>query len=191
MVNPTGEPLRWIPVAGGTCLYGDAQRTRPIRDLLVSATVLTYGQLGWSSSDPDLPITGADHAEADRLAVALGGRLPTSAEWEWIASGPARRLYPWGNQPWAPPLAQLSGAGCAPDRPGRVGAHPAGATPEGVHDLAGLVWEWTSSTMLGGGRMLRGGSYASKPLYAQCTFLNGAPAELSSPGIGIRVVKTA
>jgi iron(II)-dependent oxidoreductase len=42
---------------------------------------------------------------------------------------------------------------------------------------------------MGGGAVIRGGSFASTPAYAQCTFLNAAPAELRSPGIGLRVVR--
>jgi iron(II)-dependent oxidoreductase len=59
-----------------------------------------------------------------------------------------------------------------------------------VLDLAGNVWEWTSSPAMGGGRIIRGGSYASPPLYAQTTFLNAAPAEHRSPGISVRPVRT-
>ena len=44
---------------------------------------------------------------------------------------------------------------------------------------------------MGGGYVIRGGSYASKPLYARTTFLNAAPAELRSPGISVRPVRTA
>jgi iron(II)-dependent oxidoreductase len=55
--------------------------------------------------------------------------------------------------------------------------------------VAGNVWEWTASPAMGDGYVIRGGSYASAPLYAQCTFLNAAPAELRSAGIGLRVVR--
>lgn len=52
--------------------------------------------------------------------------------------------------------------------------------------MAGNVWEWTATAVWGNGFVLHGGSYASPPLYAKCTFLNAAPAELRSPGIGLR-----
>ncbi|MGH3737674.1 MAG: formylglycine-generating enzyme family protein [Micromonosporaceae bacterium] len=186
-------PLRWIPVPGGTCLFGDAARPRPVADLLVAATPLTYTQIDrvHRAEDGEHPVTGVDHADAARLAALVGGRLPTSVEWEWLAAGPGRRLYPWGDQPWTPSLARLQGPGSEHSRPGAVGGHPQGTTPEGLLDLAGNVWEWTATPVMGGGRIVRGGSYASKPLYGRCAFLNAVHAERRSPGIGVRPVRPA
>lgn len=184
---------RWMEVPGGTCLYGDAARPRPVATLLVAETPLTTHHL---TADTDskcgagLPIIGIDHAQAGRLAATLGGRLPTSTEWEWIAAGPHRRSYPWGEQPWTPGRANLSADTCRPIAAGPVGRYRLGATPDGVLDMAGNVWEWTASTVMGGGAIIRGGSYASPPLYARTTFLNAAPLERRSPGISVRPVRT-
>jgi sulfatase modifying factor 1 len=190
MPNPAPSPLRWVLVPGGTCRYGDDARPRPVPDLLVAETPLTWRQL--NVGDPnDLPVTGIDHAQAQRLAADVGGRLPASVEWEWIAAGPHRNLYPWGNEPWTPWRAVLTGEGNEPTGPEPVGGYPAGAAATGVQDLAGNVWEWTASKVMGGGHVIRGGSYASKPLYARTTFRNAAPAERRSPAISVRPVKTA
>ncbi|MEU5696737.1 SUMF1/EgtB/PvdO family nonheme iron enzyme [Actinosynnema sp. NPDC020468] len=51
------------------------------------------------------------------------------------------------------------------------------------------MWEWTLNHVVHNGVALRGGSYASTPTQARATFRNIAPAELSSPGIGFRVVR--
>ncbi|MDF5759033.1 SUMF1/EgtB/PvdO family nonheme iron enzyme [Spongiactinospora sp. TRM90649] len=171
--------LTWIFVPGGTCEYGDEGRPVSVRHLRWTATAIT--------TDDDRPLTGVSHGEATDIAARLGGRLPTSAEWEWMAAGPERRPYPWGDQPWQPDLANLRGSLVGNPEP--VGAHPKGATPLGLLDVAGNVWEWTSTTTLGKGAIIRGGSFASLPLYARCTFLNAAPVELASPGIGFRVVR--
>ena len=185
-------PLRWLPLTGGICSFGDDGRPRRVGDLLAAATPLTYAQLnrGDRVDEPDLPITGVDHTTACRLAELVGGRLPTSLEWEWLAAGPQRRRYPWGGRDWQPRLAQLHSPTLTHGGPAPVGLHAAGATPDGLLDMAGNVWEWTSSPVMGGGFVIRGGSYASKPLYARCTFLNAVHAERQSPGIGLRPVRS-
>ena len=71
-----------------------------------------------------------------------GARLPTEAEWEAAARGREGRVYPWGNQPPTPARAVF---GRHSNETDVVGSRPAGATPEGVHDLAGNVAEWTST----------------------------------------------
>lgn len=92
-----------------------------------------------------------------------------------------------GEQDWNPARANLRGSLRHTTTP--VDEHAEGTTPEGLLDVAGNVWEWTATPVWGDGFVLRGGSYASPPLYAKCTFLNAAPAELRSPGIGLRVVR--
>src|SRR5947207_8567480 len=88
---PCVAPLRWMPVPGGICRFGDTARPRPVADLLVAVTPLTYGQLGRAGDDMvdrDLPVTGIDHDAASRCAALVGGRLPCSVEWEWLVAGP-------------------------------------------------------------------------------------------------------
>lgn len=186
-------PLRWVSISGGTCRFGDTARPRPVGDLLVAVTPLTYGSLGGAGEvdDPDMPVTGIDYTEACRLAELVSGRLPTSVEWEWLAAGPEQRLFPWGEQPWSPHLARLHGPDTNYEGPGPVGAYVEGATPQGLLDLAGNVWEWTASPVMGSGYVIRGGSYASKPLYGRSTFLNAVHAERCSSGIGVRPVRSA
>jgi formylglycine-generating enzyme required for sulfatase activity len=91
----------------------------------------------------DHPIVFASQPSAAAYARSLGKSLPTEAMWERAARGDAGRTYPWGEAPISPELANYDFhyGGTLP-----VGSLPAGATPEGVYDLAGNVKEWTRST---------------------------------------------
>jgi formylglycine-generating enzyme len=181
-------PLKWVPVAGGSCRFGDCGRRIEIPSLLWTQTPVTLGQLGLSTTmaSQDEPITQVSMAEAANYALQLGGRLPGSAEWEWMAAGLERRLFPWGMDEWTgdkAALALVTLAKCP------VGRFPAGTTPDGLHDVAGNVWEWTATTLANSGAYIRGGSYVSQPVYARTTFKNAAPVELRSSGLGFRAVR--
>lgn len=94
------------------------------------------------------------HAKAfcDWLSKETGKtvRLPTAEEWKFVAAGKENRQYPWGNQ-WDPKRCNWAGdtdgfAGSAP-----IGSFPNGATPEGVCDMVGNIWEWSNDKTLMGG----------------------------------------
>jgi len=102
-------------------------------------------QATWeSNASPRLPVMGVLQAEAASYCAwkhADGGRLPTEEEWEAAARGTGERAYPWGNS-WDSTAANVA----SPDgRPVAVGSFPRGRTPEGMEDMIGNVWEWTSS----------------------------------------------
>jgi iron(II)-dependent oxidoreductase len=88
------------------------------------------------------PATEVTWAGALAYCTWRGARLPTEVEWEAAARGLEARPFPWGSQM---PNAELAVIGLPSGTTVAVGSRPAGATPSGIHDLAGSLLEWTSS----------------------------------------------
>lgn len=103
---------------------------------------------------PSQPVVGVCVFEAQAYALWLAVRsglavtLPTEAQWEAAARGPGGRRWPWGDAPADPqdlPREQINHLTTALFRTAPVGLFAGCATPEGVQDLAGNVWEWCST----------------------------------------------
>jgi len=91
-----------------------------------------------------LPVTGVDAIQASAFCNWIGRRLPTRVEWEQAATHGGRSLWPWGDAPPELAYAKLEYDNRA-NQPDPVGSHPRGGTPEGIQDLIGNVWEWTTT----------------------------------------------
>jgi formylglycine-generating enzyme required for sulfatase activity len=127
LMENTGAPDRRTLVA-----LNDAESRIGIRN----------GRLGVQPGFEPHPVNEVTWHGARAYCAWRGARLPTEAEWEAAARGRERRLYPWGNQP---PTAERAVFARRSNETEPVGGRPAGATPDGVHDLAGNVAEWTST----------------------------------------------
>jgi iron(II)-dependent oxidoreductase len=141
--------------------------------------------------DRALPVMHVSWYEADAYARSVGKRLPTEAEWEkaagWDEAAGELREYPWGGEP-DDRHANLDQTAFGP---ARAGAYPRGASPYGALGMVGDAWEWTASDFgpyPGFGafpyreyseiffgpeyKVLRGGSWATRPRLAGTTFRN-------------------
>lgn len=143
------------------------------------------------------PVVDVTWDQARAYAEWRGGRLPTETEWEFAARGVDSRVYPWGDEP--PTCHRAHFADCDPRRALPVMSRPAGATPVGVHDLAGNVWEWVTPDwfLLGNfpsnaeTRMSRGGSFRDEPFFLRASNRNkglGFFAGFRMDNVGFRVV---
>jgi gamma-glutamyl hercynylcysteine S-oxide synthase len=111
---------------------------------------------GWDNK----PVTWIALEDAREYARWAGKRLPREWEWQYAAQGNDGRLYPWGND-WREDATPEPWRGRTLRAPDDVDAHPQGASPFGVMDLVGNVWQWTDEYLDEHTRaaVLRGGSY--------------------------------
>lgn len=107
-------------------------------------------------------------------------RLPSDAEWTLAAAGPEGRTFPWGEA-WD---IQKCNSGTPDDgfaEAAPVGSFPKGATPEGVLDMAGNIWEWTAD------KSLRGGPWCMGEESCRTAFVAREDTERCDDKFGFRV----
>jgi formylglycine-generating enzyme required for sulfatase activity len=161
-------------------------------------------QTYFSEYYPRRPVVWIDWYRAEAYAQWVGGSLPTEAQWEYAARGPAGYVYPWGDED---PTCELADTyGCKFSLP-QVGSYEDGASWVGALDMAGSVWEWVADwysedyyvTLASGtldpagpgsgtSRVLRGGSFANFQWYARATLRHKDDPDDSDHRRGFRVV---
>jgi formylglycine-generating enzyme required for sulfatase activity len=136
---------------------------------LTQNAIKFWSQFCNKSDAREHPVNCVDWNRANAYCEAAGKRLPTEAEWELAARGEKASSFPWGEAPPSVERVNVCGAECSAmltqrlEKAGRgpwprmyadddsapatapVGRYAPGATPGGVADLAGNVWEWTNS----------------------------------------------
>jgi hypothetical protein len=132
---------------------------------------------------PNRPVTGVSWHEAAAYCAWAGVWLPDGTEWERAARGLENREYAWGDEE---PDERRANFDDNVGHPTPVGLYPAGATPEGVLDMAGNVWEWVDGDEWG---ELRGGSYNSNSRLLLASDRSGAELGEWGENIGFRCAR--
>jgi formylglycine-generating enzyme required for sulfatase activity len=125
-------------------------------------------------------------------------RLPREAEWEWAAEGRepggGLREHPWRaeKQGTDDKLDKFANFGMNVGATTPVGRYPDGATPEGLMDMAGNVWEWMEDLYgdkrFPGARSLRGGSWGFNEYFLRCSARVCNVPDNRFDSVGFRVV---
>jgi formylglycine-generating enzyme required for sulfatase activity len=172
---------------------------------------LTWAAQQQRADHPVVCITWADAYDYTQWLAQVTGqpwRLPTEAEWEkaarWDEAQQHARVYPWGDQ-WDKTRANTSDGGPKFTTP--IGQYmDKDASPYGCHDMAGNVWEWTSTLWYDrppydaskyendsdrtSARVLRGGSWGRDPRLARAAFRGRLDWSIWRGNRGFRVARS-
>ena len=151
------------------------------------------------------PMTVVSWFGAQAYCESVGGRLPSQVEWEKAARGIDNRPFPWGHEIERPNANYGSSHDPYEKLNNNYDTTPVGyyngrsygdyqtldsASPYGLYDMAGNVWQWTADvydqTHL---RTMRGGSKANYGYDLRIWTLNSAEPDYASPSVGFRCVR--
>jgi formylglycine-generating enzyme required for sulfatase activity len=144
------------------------------------------------------PVVKVSFNDAQAFCAWMGKRLPTEEEWEKAARGTDQRDFPWGDV-WDTTRANVRLSGLRGTA--AVGSFPGGASPYGVEDMSGNVWEWTTSPYIAypgsayqdpqyspDARVTRGGGWFDDQKQVRTTNRSAASPQTANDDLGFRCV---
>lgn len=149
------------------------------------------------------PVVQVSWEDAQAYCRWQGQRLPRDAEWEYAARGQDQRHYPWGDVLPRDAGQQRANYGtdacCAPDAQdgylatAPVGSYPIGASPFGILDMAGNVWEWIMEThpTMPELKTIRGGGWGNNPYCLRTSYRHANPPTARLDMVGFRCAADA
>ena len=160
-----------------------------------------------SSTTSEQPINRVTWYDAAKYCEWRRGRLPTEAEWEYAARGPDGLVYPWGTE--IDDSYALYGKSFSSGVTSSVGLYPKGMSWVGARNMAGNVWEWTSTIKRNypydhrDGRdieynsrdvsqpiVIRGGSFLSPASLLRAAYRNAGEPVVANYSIGFRCARS-
>lgn len=211
--RPDEKPPRELGVGGfwigrtevTTGAFAACAKARGCNRNVEKRDVAETGVCNWRNKRWNHPINCVSWEEAGAFCRWIGGRLPTSIEWEYAARAGDEVIYPWGNDPptgaranfcdvncpraLKDPAAARGRADLAQDdgfaATAPVGSFPAGANKWGLLDMAGNVAEWTASSS-GDERELRGGNWSMPAVNLRASHRGHTAQTRNDPSIGFR-----
>lgn len=128
------------------------------------------------------PVVYISYEDAKAYAKWAGKRLPTEAEWQYVAQGNDGRIYPWGNE------MDSTKCNATTSEITPVNQFPGGASPFGVMDLLGNIWQLTNDVYDNGTNqfiIIRGGSFYNPT--SSWWYVKGGPQPLNKTQMLLRV----
>jgi formylglycine-generating enzyme required for sulfatase activity len=180
----------------------------------LAAGICTATELSEISTEDSQPINLVTWQQARNFCESWrGARLPTEAEWEYVARGPSGWIYPWGNDFDSSRLNFCDQHCEAEDHtadndgyqyPAAINEYPEGASWVGAYNMTGNVWEWTSTRLrsypyeadsrhesleANDVRVIRGGSYNTNTTYIRSQTRFWLDQTTAGRGVGFRCLE--
>ena len=197
--------IEMVTIPAAEFLYGEKKERIYLPEYAMAKTAVTNAQYKafvadtgrkipthWKKSEipkgkEDHPVVHVSWNDAVAFCQWAGCRLPTEQEWEKGARGTDGRKYPWGDE-WEEGRCNTRGARIGDTTP--VDRYPTGASPYGLLDMGGNVWEWCEDWYDSERRYkaLRGGSWYYYQYGARSASRNGNSPDSCSNNLGFRCV---